>query len=192
MENTQVKSNEEEIKNLFYFLGGEEMIHNKDALKASNVIYGLENYGLPLPIESIRILKNELEKKSKIKEGYITLDDFKSLWLANVDSKVQNKDLTNHMYHLMLEFLEEREENKFDKYNKPNYELKVDENQLASLLESLGILEDTPEENQSEIIRDHRSKKKIENKNRAVAKEMIKSLALNGHDVTINDFEFLI
>lgn len=189
------RANEEELRNLFNFLGGDEKNSNSDSVSANHLLFALENYGLPFPEESIRVMKNEIEKIIKSGGGLISFEEFKQLWHINVDQKFNTKDLTAHLYAILSEFLEEREENKIQRIKKPGYDIKLDEDQLLWLMEQLGVFEETPEEDDADS---QTTKKKRKNsgvstqKNTKTVKNMIESLSMNGKDVTLKDFEFLI
>jgi hypothetical protein len=191
------KANEEELRNLFNFLGGEEKVSNHDSVSANHLLFALENYGLPFPGESIRVMKNEIEKIIKTGGGQITFEEFKQLWHINVDQKFNTKDLTAHLYNILLEFLEEREENKIQKTKKPGLEMKLDEDQLYWLMEQLGVFDETPAEDEESSVSTQKKRKNSgtsnkSQKNTKIVKNMIESLSMNGKDVTIKDFEFLI
>ena len=188
------RANEEELRNLFNFLGGDEKNSNSESVSANHLLFALENYGLSFPEESIRVMQNEIEKIIKIGGGLISFEEFKQLWHINVDQKFNTKDLTAHLYVILTEFLEEREENKIQRIKKPGYDIKLDEDQLLWLMEQLGVFEETPEEDDDS----QNSPKKRKNsgvsaqKNTKTVKNMIESLSMNGKDVTLKDFEFLI
>ena len=125
--------NEEEIKNLFFFLGDEDPSLNRETLKTSNIIWGLENYGLQIPSESIRLIKQEIEKKSK--NDKISLEDFKVLWTASVETKIPTKDLTNHMYNMMNDILSSSHVIKHKRENSGEFHLdKINKTMLVELL----------------------------------------------------------
>jgi hypothetical protein len=190
--------NDEEITNLFLFLGNEE--NAKDTVKASNVLFGIENYGLPLTPRTIKDLKSEIEKK-KTFDGNIAFDDFKSLWIAKVDHKLSPKELAGHFWNLMIETLEKGTyKNNYDKsegridisMNKNIKSDKLNVKELKILLNILELDKLAPEETK----KDNR-KNTIESNNTKdigmIAEEMIK--ILDGHDddcITIKDFEFVV
>lgn len=207
--------NEEEIKNLFYFLADEEKSTAPEKLKVTNLIFGLENYGLPIPQNSARILKHEMEKKSE--DGMITFDNFKSLWVANVEKKVPSRELTKHLFNTMGELLHENE--KVEPKMFGNKLEKIDKETLIELLKVLGLDQETtpeedldffqapkmsskrkPSDNQSlRPAGKHSSSKNSINKTNQptsvekIAEDMIKAIDSSGNKkITVKDFEFVV
>lgn len=194
------KSADEEIKNLFYFLGGSQHTSSiKETQKCSNLVFGLENYGLPIPADILRVIVIELEKKSKSKDGTITFEEFKTLWLANIETKFKISDLSKNLYDLIFEFISERDENLKEKHVNSKLETKLGYKELAWLLESMQLFDtDVSEEFQNDTkginVRRHFNTAygTGRNKYEELAKEMIKTLAIDGEFILYKDFEFLI
>lgn len=205
--------NDEELRNLFAFLGGEA---NKENLKSTNVIFGLENYALPISPENIKVIKAEIKRKAK--DGHIAYEDFKSLWSANIDLKVPAKDMALHFFNIMTELLENTPQVKEVIKNDPNFKLeKINKAMLEDLLTMLSVMDETPE--QEEEVEDKTAslnrrsvsvKKKVahlkmsvtsSNMNAKVETENVKTVAKEMIDIldsdedqciTIKDFEFVI
>ena len=216
MNNFQQYANDEEIHNLFYFLGDENPKSKKEKIKSADIIFGLENYGLPIPAENIKLLKYDIERRTK--DDQISIDEFKTLFTANVDTKVPTKDLTSHMFGMMREILKGKDA------DHANYQQidKIDKKSLIKLLEVLNINDETPdfaeEEKESNkgsfFVRrssikkpssppnNNNKKSPVVRKNTLtsntdslakIAEDMIKVIDVDGdEEISLKDFEFLI
>ena len=154
--------NEEELRTLFNFLGGEQN-GKSDNLKAYDIKFGLENYGLPLSEEVVKSMKLAIDKKAR--NDLISFQDFKSLWEASA-APSSNSNVAKYMYHLLFECIKTSTQDKGG--------LKLDSKNLLKVLCVFGIIDESDE------------------KKDGIAKEMIKCLASNGEYVVLKDFERLI
>lgn len=205
-----LSTSDEEIRNLFFFLADENPSSNKEKLKITDLIYGLENYGLPLSNDSLRMIKNQIEKNSQ--DGFLLYEEFKILWMNNIDNKSLNvKELTNQMYNMMIELINE---------DNTSVDLKIDKFMLNKLIHLLEINTVKDEENEDahdkklslaatrdfkqrpSMVRRSITKDKFkstpdalydQNEMEVIVKEMIHSIDTDNDEmVSIKDFEFLI
>jgi len=193
---TPNRSNEE-LREFFSFLAGsdETIIEVADA---SLIIFGLENYGIPLSSNAIQKLKNEIEERKSKAEGKISFDDFKTLWHANINNNFNIKEVTANMNQLITEFLENSDVTKEMRNKEEFYVPKLDKDQLMGMMEKLGVFQEISIDSKKKIESD---KNELEpesdmNTNMHLKREhvydMIESLASNGKEVSIHDLEFLI
>jgi hypothetical protein len=157
--------NEEEIKNLFFYLVGDTK-HGTELVRTSSLILGIENYGL-FSEETVKALKTVIMDKSE--EGNISLDDFKTFWTAKKIDKPGVKDLQKHFINLIEELFITN--GSPDLINKNVFSL--DQNTLSQILILLKI-----ENDQSKAL--------------SLADDMIHSANSKGGTVSFKDFEALI
>ena len=79
--------NEEDIKNLFVYLSGSKNF--TDIVKSSNIISSIENSGLFID-EVVKSLRNFILEKTK--DGYISFENFESIWITKLDERPSVKD----------------------------------------------------------------------------------------------------
>ena len=127
------------------------------------------------------------------------IEEFKTLWLANVETKFKISDLSKNLYDLILDFINERDEHLKEKHINPTLETRLGYKELAWLLESLQLfnydVSENFESNSNGInVRRHFNTAYGTGRSKydELAKEMIKTLALNGEYILYKDFEFLI
>ena len=165
MKSTPTKeANDEELRTLFNFLGGEQNSKNEN-LKASNIKFGLENYGLPLDEEVVKSMKLAIDKKSI--NDVISFQNFKSLWNAKENTSGNDSHVAKYMFQLLFEYLKEKYQDKG--------ELRLDAENLSEVLSEFEVFNDENEDERKRI-----------------ANEMIECLATNGKYVVLKDFEVLI
>jgi hypothetical protein len=185
-----VNRSNEELKNFFSFLAGDEN-NTLDVADASLLIFGLENYGLPLTNTEIQKIKNEIDEK-KSQEGKITFEDFKSLWDTNINTKLNKKEVTENVNQLIFEFLENSEYTKDRRKQDENYEPKLDVIQLYTMMEQLGVFKEILFDEKTNNESDKKDSKSEEDQKKDLVKKMIENLAANGEEVTSQDLEYLI
>lgn len=196
--------NDEEIRNLFFFLASEAGTPGIENLKVSDVLFGLENYALDIPTENLKTIKYQIEKKER--DGRISYDDFRHLWLSYVDYKPNVKEMSNQMFNMISDVLTGAKNEYNDKLEK------IDKHQLANLIKLLGLNEHEEEETETgdrraSVYNKKRESIKQNNKQRPtfkkqseadeellkIATEMIESIDTDGDEmVSLKDLEFLM
>ena len=106
------KNNLQELKKIFLFLSGSRTEAIK--VKLSDLIYGLDHYGIEMDESKKQLLKKTLERRSE--KGWIDFDDFKDCFNIKVEKKPNNKNeeskkLANEMFFLTHELLNIKDEN---------------------------------------------------------------------------------
>ena len=156
--------NEEDIKNLFVYLSGSKNF--TDIVKSSNIISSIENSGLFID-EVVKSLRNFILEKTK--DGYISFENFESIWITKLDERPSVKDARKHFINLIDEILTTNGYNPLDKN-----EFHLDKNILVKIILGLEFVE-----NEFQAIQ--------------LAERMIHSIDSNRDGkVSLKDFEFLI
>lgn len=156
--------NEEDVKNLFIYLSGSKIFI--DIVKSSIVISSIENSGL-FNEDVVKSLRNFIWEKSK--DGYISFENFESIWITKVDERPSVKDARKHFINLIDEILTTDGYNPLDKN-----EFYLDKNILVKIILCLEFVE-----NEIQAIQ--------------LAEKMINSIDSDRDGkVSLKDFEFLI
>lgn len=161
---------DEELRNLFFFLSSSTKTNGENVSKES-LIYGLENFGLPIPSEKIVSMKNQISKINM--EAFISYEEFKQMWTTNIDFAIDSKAFALQAFNMTKEILGKQAE-KFVVNGKLLKE---------GVLELIKIFEkkETPVDDTA-----------LPDYNR-VMNEMVEAIDVDGDgEISILDFEFLV
>lgn len=96
---------EEELRNFFGFLAYNSEYSNLEKMKAEELAFGVDCYLTGLSDEAKLKLKEQIYDKAK--DQMISYEDFKNLWITNLDigRDVSTRDATNEIFNLISEYL---------------------------------------------------------------------------------------
>lgn len=155
---------DDDIKNLFIFLTGYSTCI--EFVNCSKIISNIETSGM-FSIEDAKNIQDIIERKSK--DGIISYDQFKSIWITKLDGRPSVKDAKKHFIDLMNELLTI---NGYDPIDKN--EFKLDREILVKIIMCLEIT----------LVKQDAVK---------LAEDLVKSLDSNvDGEVSLKDFEFLL
>ena len=177
--------NEEEIKNLFYFLiGGKKKIESATVPK-EKIIFGLKNFGLKIPQSDINYIVKYL---NKIDTPTITFEEFKKLWISNIKKDIEYRELAKHTLNMIFDKLYEGKEIKILRKNKQLQSEEFNVNDLETLLLKMNLLQSNNDDKKSK-----NNSKNNNEKNKKIFKEIINNIDLNGNKlIGVSELTFLL
>ena len=178
--------NEDEIKDLYYFLtGGKKKIESATVPK-EKIIFGLKNFGLKIPQSDVDYIVKYL---NKIDSPTITFEEFKKLWISNIKKDIEYRELAKHTIDMIFDKLYEGEEIKNLRKNKQLESENFNVNDLETLLLKMNLL-------QSNNVEDKSKNKNYDNNNeinKKICKEMINAIDLGGNkQIGVSELTFLL
>ena len=155
---------EDDIKNLFIYLSGN--ISCAELVNCSKILSNIDTSGL-FSKEDAKNIQNILLRKSK--DGMISFEQFKSIWITKLGGRPTVKDATKHFIDLMNEILSINGYNPIDKK-----EFKLDKDNLVKIIMCLEIT----------LIKEDADE---------LAEDLVNSIDSNADgEVSLKDFEFLL
>lgn len=185
-----------EIINLFKFLSNQT--NDKiDKGSTETILFGIDNYFNSIPQSLKDKIKKDIIYYSK--DNSIQIDDFKNLWVTNMNFDLSNsiKDSTNQIFSLIQDYLHK---DRFDKkitaeeieklLQNLDIKIKIDANEFEEFLESNKGDKTTKISRKLEM---ELRNKFIDIKRKEIAQEMIQCIDLDEDNfVSPEDLEYLI
>lgn len=185
-----------EIINLFKFLSNQTS-DKIDKGSTETILFGIDNYFNSIP----QTLKDKIKKDIIYysKDNSIQIDDFKNLWVTNMNFDLSNsiKDSTNQIFSLIQDYL-----------HKDRFDKKITAEEIEKLLQNLDVkikidanefeefLESNKGDKNTKISRKHEMElrnKFIDIKRKEIAQEMIQCIDLDEDNfVSPEDLEYLV
>ena len=177
--------NEDEIKDLYYFLtGGKKKIESATVPK-EKIIFGLKNFGLKIPQSDVDYIVKYL---NKIDSPTITFEEFKKLWISNIKKDIEYRELAKHTIDMIFDKLYEGEEIKNLRKNKQLQSENFNVNDLETLLLKMNLLQSNNDDNKSKNNSENNNEK-----NKKICKEMLNAIDLNGNKlIGVSELTFLL
>ena len=175
--------NEDEIKDLYYFLtGGKKKIESATVPK-EKIIFGLKNFGLKIPQSDVDYIVKYL---NKIDSPTITFEEFKKLWISNIKKDIEYRELAKHTIDMIFDKLYEGEEIKNLRKNKQLQSENFNVNDLETLLLKMNLLQSNNDDYKS-------NSENYNERNKKICKEMINAIDLNGNKlIGVSEMTFLL
>ena len=179
--------NEEEIKNLFYFLiGGKKKIESATVPK-EKIIFGLKNFGLKIPQSDINYIVKYL---NKIDTPTITFEEFKKLWISNIKKDIEYRELAKQTLNMIFDKLYEGKEIKNLRENNQLQNNEFNVNDLETVLIKMNLLHSNKGNNNKNKNDNNENNKDI---NKTICKEMINAIDLGGNkQIGVSELTFLL
>jgi len=199
-----INDDSDPVRFLYNFLG-----NYQSSAKKSEILYGLENYGLNINEDDLQKLKQNIERNSKNSEE-IHFEDFRKCWESSKskDTHITDSNINNKLYYLLLEVSQPPTITLKDKKKDKETSLftnKLSPEHISNALKFLSIdiesflindvLKDTRFLQQQEFKVDHKDHKNISNdeKYEIAAKYLVYSLDDNNDKfLTFKEFEKLL
>jgi hypothetical protein len=177
--------NEDEIKDLYYFLtGGKKKIESATVPK-EKIIFGLKNFGLKIPQSDVDYIIKYLNKSDS---PTITFEEFKKLWISNIKKDIEYRELAKHTLNMIFDKLYEGEEIKILRKNKQLQSEEFNVNDLETLLLKMNLLQSNNDDNKSKNNSENNNER-----NKKICKEMINAIDLNGNKlIGVSELTFLL
>ena len=177
--------NEDEIKDLFYFLmGGKKNIESATVPK-EKIIFGLKNFGLKIPQSDVDYIVKYLNKSDS---PTITFEEFKKLWISNIKKDIEYRELAKLTLNMIFDKLFEGEEIKILRKNKQLQSEEFNVNDLETLLLKMNLLQLNNDDNKSKYNSENNNER-----NKKICKEMINAIDLNGNKlIGVSELTFLL
>ena len=177
--------NEDEIKDLFYFLmGGKKNIESATVPK-EKIIFGLKNFGLKIPQSDVDYIVKYLNKSDS---PTITFEEFKKLWISNIKKDIEYRELAKLTLNMIFDKLYEGQEIKILRKNKQLQSEEFNVNDLETLLLKMNLLQSNNDDNKSKYNSENNNER-----NKKICKEMINAIDLNGNKlIGVSELTFLL
>ena len=177
--------NEDEIKDLFYFLmGGKKNIESATVPK-EKIIFGLKNFGLKIPQSDVDYIVKYLNKSDS---PTTTFEEFKKLWISNIKKDIEYRELAKHTLNMIFDKLYEGQEIKILRKNKQLQSEEFNVNDLETLLLKMNLLQSNNDDNKSKYNSENNNER-----NKKICKEMINAIDLNGNKlIGVSELTFLL
>ena len=177
--------NEDEIKDLFYFLmGGKKNIESATVPK-EKIIFGLKNFGLKIPQSDVDYIVKYLNKSDS---PTITFEEFKKLWISNIKKDIEYRELAKLTLNMIFDKLYEGKEIKILRKNKQLQSEEFNVNDLETLLLKMNLLQSNNDDNKSKYNSENNNER-----NKKICKEMINAIDLNGNKlIGVSELTFLL